>query len=154
MTVVLEGEELADDGMLIDFKELKRAVQPLIDLWDHATIADAADAELISAVERLGSRIFVLPYATTAENLCIYASEYLLENAAPALVERSVDSVTIRIEETETCYAQHAVNLRDAVCGQGRSDHCRRDPRNACGKDELTGGDRRTRSESQATRNG
>lgn len=105
MTVELEGEPDAH-GMLIDFKDVKRLVQPLVDAWDHATLVAEDDAALQEALERLASRAAVLPYDTTSENLCRYVAEHLVREGGGLLRARRVRTVRVRIAETETCYAE------------------------------------------------
>ena len=105
MFVELEGEP-DDNGLLVDFKHLKTALKPLIDRWDHATLVDENDDKLLGFMRDSGWRYETLPYDTTAENICIYAAEYLIEHAGDMLRERNVHTVRVRVSETETSYAE------------------------------------------------
>ena len=107
MTVELEGNVDAR-GMVIDFKEIKAIVRPLVDEWDHSVMAHAEDRELIAAVESLGSKLSVLPCDTTAENVCKVALERVLELGRARLRELGITGVVIRVRETVTSYAEVA----------------------------------------------
>lgn len=105
MVVELEGE-LDGNDMLLDFKHVKRILKPLVEKWDHAVLVSEDDAELREAMEGIGSKTYVLPCDSTAENLCAYVADYLLEHGREDLIEHQIDRVTVRLEETETCYAE------------------------------------------------
>ncbi len=66
----------AEDGMVIDFKDLKAVANDVIcSRFDHAFIySHASDAErdIAAVVERHGMRTVPLPFRTTAENLAKY----------------------------------------------------------------------------------
>jgi 6-pyruvoyltetrahydropterin/6-carboxytetrahydropterin synthase len=105
MTVELDGTP-DERGLLIDFKDLKALLRPLIDAWDHATLVAEDDGALREALERLDSKHVVLPFDTTSENLCTYVANYLARTGADVLREHGVTAIRVRILETETCYAE------------------------------------------------
>ena len=105
MFVEVEGTPDAN-GLLMDFKHLKRALMPLIDEWDHATLIAQNDAQLLDIMRGAGWRHAVLPYDTTAENICLFVADYLVESSRDLLVERNIHTVRVRVSETETCYAE------------------------------------------------
>jgi len=105
MFVEVEGEP-DEQGLLMDFKHLKRALIPLIDEWDHSTLVAENDSQLLDVMRRTEWRHAVLPYDTTAENICIYVADHLLEKHRPLLESRRIHTVRVRVAETETCYAQ------------------------------------------------
>jgi 6-pyruvoyltetrahydropterin/6-carboxytetrahydropterin synthase len=100
-----------DRGMLVDFKEMKTWLAPLIRDWDHATLVDQHDTELLDVVREHGWKHALLPYDTTAENLCRFAADYLASSASGRLSELGATRITIRISETETCYAETELEL-------------------------------------------
>lgn len=105
--LVVEVEGLPDArGMLIDFKHLKRLVQPLVDAWDHATLVADADAPLRRALDALGSRYYVLPYDSTSENLARFVAEHLATEGAAVLRAHGITHLRVRVQETATCYAE------------------------------------------------
>ena len=105
MTVEVEGTPGAH-GMLLDFKELKRLVQPLVDAWDHATLVAETDHALRDALDALGSKHAVLPCETTSENLCAYVADHLERTGGGVLAAHGVTRLRVRIRETATCYAE------------------------------------------------
>jgi 6-pyruvoyltetrahydropterin/6-carboxytetrahydropterin synthase len=107
MEAVVEGAVDAR-GMVIDFQEIKAALKPLIDAWDHATLVAAHDHEYLAVARELRWKHYVLPFDTTAENLARHAADVLCREAAPALRVTGASGVRIRVYETESCYAEYA----------------------------------------------
>lgn len=105
MSVELEGTP-NDRGMLLDFKHLKQALQPLIDSWDHALLIAQGDDMLLQVAHQTEWKHAILPFDTTAENISIYVADHLCEVAGALLLEHRVHTVRVRIEETESCYAE------------------------------------------------
>ena len=111
MMVELEGTP-DERGMLIDFKEIKQILKPLIERWDHATLIADYDTYLKRAVidvaeeEGVPSKYDILPYDTTAENLSTYVADYLGTEAYQTLKDHNIDIIRVRLFETETCYAE------------------------------------------------
>ena len=67
--IVLEGEELDDCGMVVDFAEIKRSIRTWIDdQLDHRMILNESDPVLphLQAQDEL---LFVIPVNPTAENI-------------------------------------------------------------------------------------
>ena len=106
LTVELDGTPDAR-GMVVDFHDVKRHLKPLIGAWDHATLVADSDASLLAALQALGSKHYVLPYDSTSENVARYAAEYLLQHAGAWLAEACVERLRVRVEETDTCFAEH-----------------------------------------------
>lgn len=94
-------------GMVIDFQDVKAALKPLVDAWDHATLVAADDREYLDIVRSMGWKHYVLPFDTTAENLARYAADALCANGREALESAGASRVTIRIYETDSCYAEY-----------------------------------------------
>lgn len=113
MTVELDGTPDAR-GLLLDFKDLKAILKPLVDAWDHATLVAADDTALREAVELLDTKHAVLPFDTTSENLCTYVADYLAREGAETLREHAITAIRVRIQETETCYAETERHLQHA----------------------------------------
>ncbi|SHK85691.1 6-pyruvoyl trahydropterin synthase family protein [Rhodothermus profundi] len=105
LTVGLEGTPDAR-GILVDFQDLKRLLNPLIESWDHATLVASDDTALQEALDVLGSRYVVLPFDSTAENLCTYVADYLIREAGEWLRARGVRRLWVRLAETETSFAE------------------------------------------------
>ena len=105
MFVEVEGEP-DERGLLMDFKDLKMCLTELVDAWDHGTIVDQNDSDLLDVMQSKSWKHYVIPYDTTAENMCIYAADYLIEHSGQVLRDHQIHTVRVRISETETCYAE------------------------------------------------
>jgi 6-pyruvoyltetrahydropterin/6-carboxytetrahydropterin synthase len=105
MVVELEGD-LDARGMLMDFKVLKALVEPLVDSWDHAILVCEKDEPLMEVVRNTRWKAAAFPFDTTCENLCEYVVTYLCTDKAAELRGYEVRAVKVRIEETETAYAE------------------------------------------------
>ncbi|GAB3830910.1 hypothetical protein GCM10028895_47570 [Pontibacter rugosus] len=110
MWVELQGP--ADErGMLIDFKEIKTVLATLVEAWDHGVLVAETDTVLLDAMALLKSKHYVLPYDTTSENICQFIINYLAEHALDVLIHHQVSSVRVKLQETETCFAEHEVSV-------------------------------------------
>jgi len=118
MEVVVEGP-VDTKGMVIDFKDVKSALKPLVDAWDHATLVAHDDDELLSVLAQTGWRHYVLPFDSTSENVARYAADHLCRAAAETFARVGVTSVRVRVEETETCYAEVEVSVHAVPHGDG-----------------------------------
>lgn len=105
MVVEVVGEP-DERGMVIDFQEIKKVLKPLVDAWDHAVLVADQDTELRQAIEFLGTKHFVLPFDSTSENLCVFVIDYLCRKGYNTLAAHNVVKVRVRVQETETCYAE------------------------------------------------
>jgi 6-pyruvoyltetrahydropterin/6-carboxytetrahydropterin synthase len=110
MWVELKGEE-DERGLLIDFKDIKQIIDPLVASWDHAILIAATDNELLNVIKQIDSKHFILPYDTTSENLCLYVIEYLRTNALDLLQAHNIASINVKVQETETCFAEYEVAI-------------------------------------------
>lgn len=104
VVVELTGER-DERGMVVDFKHLKQMVAPLIDRWDHAVLAAESDKELIDSVRALGSRLEILPYDTTAENMADYIAQTIVREHRSFLSDRGISRVRVSVRETATSEA-------------------------------------------------
>ena len=98
-------------GMVIDFKEIKNIIKPLIDAWDHSILVDETDEALLKAIDLLQSKCYTFPYDTSSVNLCLFVADYVKKKALNLLKSHRISSIKIRVQETETCYAEHVESL-------------------------------------------
>ncbi len=103
----IEGLVNQDTGMLIDFVVLKeRVVNPLMGLYDHATILQKGDPLLDTRVN-LGNLVTTTS-PPTAETLAQYFLDYMLDelgyefNGEGPVVKKG----KVRFWETTNCYAE------------------------------------------------
>ena len=99
--VMLEGEDLNDDGMLMDFGELKSKIGHLFDAWDHSFMFYAKDrlASLYKAMLEIEPiRLIEVDYNPTAENMAHHIFRACLEEGLPVH--------SVRVHETATGWAE------------------------------------------------
>jgi 6-pyruvoyltetrahydropterin/6-carboxytetrahydropterin synthase len=97
-----------DVGRVVDFADLKaRCKGWLDDHWDHSFLVYDKDQNAIDSLKMVKpSRLFLLPYNPTAENM----AKYLVEVAAPNFMQGSGGTVvSVRIWETEDSYAEASI---------------------------------------------
>ncbi|UZD16245.1 6-carboxytetrahydropterin synthase QueD [Gallibacterium anatis] len=107
LQVIVSGETEnngAKKGMVIDFADLKRAVNELIiSPMDHAFIYDQSserETKIAQLLQQLNSKTFALPVHSTAENLAQFIFQRLQENVGFHLH-------SIRLWETPTSFAEY-----------------------------------------------
>lgn len=108
MLVELEGE-VGANGMVIDFHDIKRLVGPTVEAWDHALLVAESDGPLMEIAATTGWKSVTFPFDTTVENLCTHVVRTIAADHGETLRNRGIRAVTVRIEETETCYAEVGV---------------------------------------------
>lgn len=81
ITVAVTGKVHPRTGMVMDYADIKAAVQPLIDRWDHRVINDFIDN-------------------STAENMAIYVWNWLSVQLTPV-------GLIVTVHETSTTYCTY-----------------------------------------------
>ena len=99
--VELTGEP-DKNGMVLDYYDVKKIIEPLIDEMDHSFMVFSSDKELIHALQTLNSRYVVVDFETTAENICLY----LLDKIKSAKLPENVSALKVKVFETENTYAE------------------------------------------------
>lgn len=101
--ITLESNSL-QDGMVVDFSQLKAAMTDVIDVFDHALVLDRHDPmtkELFEVLTKAGlGRIFLTDYRPTAENMATETAAALKHTYFPQF------NVTVKLWETATSYAE------------------------------------------------
>ncbi len=88
----------SDNGMVLDFGEVKARLAELVDAWDHGLMLWVCDP-ILPAMHTLGQKLVVVPYVPTAENIAGDLLERATEEFGPA-----VEAVTVH--ETPNCRAE------------------------------------------------
>lgn len=96
-----------ENGMVIDFYDVKEIVGPIVEELDHSFLVCKSDSELISALKKLNSRMVVVDYETTAENIC----GYFLSGIKSRRLPDNITSVKVWVYETESTYAVDEAEL-------------------------------------------
>lgn len=102
---LVTGERQDAVGRVIDFADLKHRCKTWLDTnWDHSFVLWEEDANGIAALKMVTpSRMYLLPYNPTAENM----AKYLLEKVCPEILSGTGAIATaVRIWETGESYAE------------------------------------------------
>jgi 6-pyruvoyltetrahydropterin/6-carboxytetrahydropterin synthase len=103
LEVVLEGEPLgpehtSDEGFVMDFTHLKRIVKEcVVDKLDHAFIA-MGNEPVLDTLRASGSKVKVLGFRTTVENMALYICHELRQKGLPMY--------SVKLWETPTAWAE------------------------------------------------
>ena len=106
MIVELEGE-VDKSGMVMDYYDLKKIVEPVVEKLDHAFMVYKEDKEIISFLEKMKSRMVVVGFQSTVENIC----KYFLDEIKKSNFPQNVENISVRIYETLDDYAEASVKL-------------------------------------------
>ncbi len=104
MLVELEGEP-DSDGMVLDYYDLSQIILPILDELDHAFMLYSADKEIIEFFKKINSKIVVVNFEATAENMC----GYFLEKIKNSNLPENINSIKVKVFETEDTYAENKI---------------------------------------------
>lgn len=110
-------EDPSNDGFVMDFADLKAMVnQTIVEPLDHAFIAEGSES-IVQALQSTSSKVAVLGFRSTAENLAMYMCHTLRVQGLP------VESV--KLWETPTSWAEAlACEIPDSGPVYGRTGGC------------------------------
>ncbi len=106
MLVEFEGE-LDENGMVIDYYDVEKIINPIIEKLDHAFLVNKDDKLTVEFLEKLNSKKVVVDFESTVENICIY----LLNKIKTADLPANVKAIMVRVSETEEDYAEEKISL-------------------------------------------
>ena len=107
LIVEFEGE-LDKQGMIIDFYNVEKKINPIIEKLDHAFMVNKNDEVTIKYLEKVNSKKIVVDFNSTVENI----SKYLLSEIKKGSFRKNVGSVKVRVYETAFDYAEGSSKLR------------------------------------------
>ena len=97
-------------SMVLDYYEIDKLIQPLMNKLDHAFICDKNDNLMIDFLDKNNFKYLVMPYYTTSENLVTYFIDEIQEKIK---IFENIESLKIRVFETIDAYAERTVNLKE-----------------------------------------
>ena len=106
MIVEFEGE-LNEQGMVIDYYDVEKIINPLIEKLDHAFMVCRDDKVVLEFLNKLNSKKVVIDFESTAENICNYLLGEIRKNKLPGNIKK----IIVRVSETINDYAEACVNL-------------------------------------------
>lgn len=106
LIIELEGG-LDENGMVLDFYDVKKIVAPIIEKLDHAFLVYKEDKELVEALKKLNSKYVETKFQPTAENIC----NYFLSEIKNSQLQQNIKKIKIRVCETYDSYAENEIIL-------------------------------------------
>jgi 6-pyruvoyltetrahydropterin/6-carboxytetrahydropterin synthase len=103
--VEIEGEPDETRGMVLDYLDLKSAVEPLVKQLDHAFLCDRSDELMTRFFRENTLKVVYVDFPTTAENIAAYLMKEIakrLRESQSVLLKR----LRIRLHETERTFAE------------------------------------------------
>jgi 6-pyruvoyltetrahydropterin/6-carboxytetrahydropterin synthase len=101
------GGDEDNNGMVLDYYELKKIIEPILDELDHSFMVCHTDTELIDMLNKLNSRHVIVEFETTAENICLYLLNRIKSSSLPS----NIHELKVRVLETENTYAEVSASL-------------------------------------------
>lgn len=106
MLVEFEGE-LDKNQMVIDYYDVEKIINPIIEKLDHAFLVSKDDKIVLEFLEKMSSKKVVVDFNSTAENIC----KYLLGEIVKTNLPKNVSSVKVRVYETPFDYAEDTISI-------------------------------------------
>jgi 6-pyruvoyltetrahydropterin/6-carboxytetrahydropterin synthase len=107
MLVEFEGE-LDINGMIIDYYDVEKIINPIIEKLDHAFMVNKEDKLILDFLEKMNSKKVVVEFQSTAENICLYLLNEIRKTSLP----QNVNEIKVRVYETAYDYAEEILKLR------------------------------------------
>ena len=106
MGVIADHPGKADDGMVLDFGEIKRLTnQYVVEPWDHAFLVAKEDVGLVDYLNSIPNhKTVVMDHVPTVENLASAAFR-LLQPVFTEAFDGRLRLSSIRLYETPNCWA-------------------------------------------------
>lgn len=97
--ITIEGEELDDRGMVLDFSDIKKVVSQWIDdNLDHRMILHENDP-VVAYLKEQGEPLHLIQENPTAENIAKLIFDFTADSGFPV--------VEVKLWETPNCYATY-----------------------------------------------
>ena len=106
MIVEFEGE-LDKNQMVIDYYDVEKIVNPVMEKLDHSFMVTEDDKIVLEFLEKMKSKKVVVNFNSTAENIC----NYLLAEIKKCSLPSNISSVKVRVYETQFDYAEETARL-------------------------------------------
>ena len=107
MLVEFDGE-LNKDEMIIDYYDVEKIINPIVEKLDHSFMVNNNDKVVLEFLEKMNSKKVVVDFQSTAENICLY----LLNKIEKASLPENVNEIKVRVYETSQDYAEESLKLK------------------------------------------
>lgn len=106
MIVEFEGE-LDKNQMVVDYYDVEKIINPVIEKLDHAFMVNVNDKIVLEFLEKMNSKKVIVDFNSTAENIC----SYLLSEIKKCSLPSNISSIRVRVYETQFDYAEETARL-------------------------------------------
>ena len=106
MIVEFEGE-LDKNQMVIDYYDVEKIINPIIEKLDHAFMVNKNDEIVVDFLEKIKSKKVVVDFHATAENICNYFLDRIKKSSLPS----NIRAIKVKVFETQFDYAEESVKL-------------------------------------------
>lgn len=106
MIVEFEGE-LDKNQMVIDYYDVEKIINPVIEKLDHSFMVTKDDKLVLEFLEKMNSKKTVVDFNSTVENICTF----LLSEIKKCNLPSNISSVKVRVYETQFDYAEETMRL-------------------------------------------
>ena len=107
MLVEFEGD-LDEQGMIIDYYDVEKIINPIVEKLDHAFMVNKNDKTVLEFLKKMNSKKVVVDFQSTAENICTFILGKVKKSNLPS----NVKGIKVRVYETVNDYAEETLNLR------------------------------------------
>ena len=105
--VGIKAEKLNDNDMLIDFSDLKKLVNEILDGLDHCLLLNQDDKQIADQLKEMGMRTLLIGSDPTAEHLSERLYSLLRHNLSQQYPEIMMDYVTVfENENSKATYSE------------------------------------------------
>jgi 6-pyruvoyltetrahydropterin/6-carboxytetrahydropterin synthase len=106
--VEIEGTPM-ENGMVMDYADLKLMVEPLVKELDHGFLCSQDDDVMKKFLANTSFKVVYVDFFTTAENIATYFGHRIKEKLKAFT---NVSSFKVRISETRSTYAEIRIPLK------------------------------------------
>ena len=106
MIVEFEGE-LDKNQMVIDYYDVEKIVNPVIEKLDHSFMVNINDKVVLEFLEKMNSKKVIVDFNSTAENICSFLFSEIKKCSLPS----NISSIKVRVYETQFDYAEESLRL-------------------------------------------
>lgn len=92
-----------EQGMVLDYFDMKTIIQPIIDELDHSFLCDSSDTQMINFFTNNPMKVVYIDAPTTAENIALYLLNRIQEQL---LSYSNITGVRVTVFETENTFAE------------------------------------------------
>jgi 6-pyruvoyltetrahydropterin/6-carboxytetrahydropterin synthase len=119
MIVEIAGEP-NERGMVLDYFDIKRLIDPMVAEIDHSFLCDRSDLLMKDFLDSSGLKVVYVDFPTTAENLAAWFYERLADMFSPM---KHLRELRVRVQETERTHAEVSGEIRISLPASKHFEH-------------------------------